>query len=147
MVTMIQCAATHYSAHSEPSRVIVESPCGTPWQLLLRTRPNVLVIGPPRAIDSFISSAARSLRAPIASIACRNGLSLNPGGTLVLRDIDVLDSDAQAHLCAWLDDPANASTQIVSTTTIRLFSRVLANQFAGKLYYRLNTITLRAREA
>ncbi len=145
MVTMIQCAATHYSAHNEPSAVIVDSPCGTPWQQLLRTRPNVLVIGPRHATDTFVASASQSFRPPIVSVGCRDGLALKRTGTLVLRDVDLLDSDAQARLIAWLDDPANASTQIVSTSAVRLFSRVQAQQFAGKLYYRLNTVTLLAR--
>ncbi len=142
MVTMTECAARQERPDKKPSAVTVVSPCGTPWQVLLRTRPNVLTIGPRRAVDAFVASAARSLRAPIATVECRDGLTLKRAGTLVLHDVDHLDAHAQARLIAWLEDPANASTQIVSATALPLFQRVLAKRFADTLYYRLNTIVL-----
>lgn len=147
MVTMAECAARHGSAGNEPSAVTVVSPCGTPWQLLLQTRPNVLAIGPRRATDAFVANALRSFRPPLVSVECRQGLSLKRAETLVLYDVDQLDRNAQARLTAWLEDPANVSTQVVSATAISLFQRVLAKRFIDTLYYRLNTIVLDVRSA
>jgi len=141
------CASQTEIPGCKINAVTVGSPCGTPWQRLLGTRANALVVGPRSALDAFLRCAATSFRPPVVSVACRDGLALTRAETLVLRDVDRLHADDQARLTAWLDQPENASTQVISVTSIPLFDQVLTHRFGETLYYRLNTISLDVRLA
>lgn len=131
----------------EESAITVVSPCGSAWRALLRLRVNVLVSGPGRALDLFITSAYGAMQSPICVVPCRDRLTLKRGGTLVLRDVDALTRSEQARLYAWLEDPANMSTQVVSVTTSSLFHAVAANSFDEALYYRLNSVSFNVHES
>lgn len=112
------------------------------WPSLLRTRANVLASGPQAALEAFLDLARCELRDPVRIIACERGVEFMQAPTLILRHLDQLSLPGQAHLASWLDDPANADTQVVSFTTTSLYAAVRIRRFDRDLYYRLNTITL-----
>jgi hypothetical protein len=111
------------------------------WRALLRTRANVLVSGPQRALTAFIHAAHDEMREPIRSV---NGstLSLCEGCTLILLEVDALDGAGQRQLIQWMNEPRNAETQIISLATIPLAPLVQTHRFDAELYYRLNVIYL-----
>jgi hypothetical protein len=115
------------------------------WRALLRTRANVLVMGPEQALETFVRAAQSDLREPIRSTACGQTLSLEWARTLILRDVHQLDAAGQQALLAWLNRRENADTQIVSVTSVPLFASVQANRFDCGLYYRLNTVHFEVR--
>ena len=113
------------------------------WSLLCDRRPNVLVSGPGDAARAFIHAMIPYLQSPVHSLACHDRLNLPPGdGTLILEGLDTLDSDQQATLLRWLDDPQHARTQVISITPAPLYGRVESATFSNALYYRLNVIYL-----
>jgi len=122
------------SAGPEVGRVVV-SP-GDNWRALLRTRTNALISGPADALDAFVDVARAELQEPILVIPCDERIGLTPAGTVVLRNIHLLDAGAQASLVSWMDEPVNSRTQIVSVTPVPL----LPGEFDRNLYYRLNTL-------
>jgi transcriptional regulator of acetoin/glycerol metabolism len=114
------------------------------WRALMRTRANVLMTGPAEALEAFVNAARADLQTPIRSTASGPALSLESARTLILRDVHQLDEAGQRRLLAWLNEPHNTDTQIVSLTPIPLIPLVEAKRFDRELYYRLNTIHLEA---
>jgi hypothetical protein len=112
------------------------------WRALLRTRAHVLITGPEKALEAFLSTAESELRKPIVSIACGQALPLDGPSTLILRDVHALDDAGQRKLMAWANESHSADTQIVSLAAVALLSLVNARSFDRELYYRLNTIRL-----
>lgn len=117
------------------------------WRATLRTRANVLVTGPKDALASFLQTARSEMREPIRS----SGAALLPFPeevrTLILTEVDALDGADQQRLRRWFDERQNADVQVVSLTSVSLFSLVNANAFDAQLYYRLNTIFLEIQAA
>ena len=58
---------------------------------------------------------------------------------MILREVGALSVDDQHRLLEWMD-LTGGRTQIVSTTSTPLLSRVRAGGFLEALYYRLNTV-------
>jgi hypothetical protein len=112
------------------------------WALARRSRANVLVIGPRPATDAFIVALTPSLRSPITRLTCDGSLRLpSGGGTVILNDVDTLDSRQQEALLQWIN--ASFSTpRVISVTTTPVYPRVQADSFSSALYYRLNVICL-----
>jgi len=103
--------------------------------------PTLLLSGPRQATDEFITAATPALRAPVRRYACRTPLPLpRPDGTLILDDIEALDSERQEGLLRWLEDAQAAETQTIAITTTSLYTRVQSGIFSSTLYYRLNTL-------
>lgn len=111
------------------------------WSVLLHARPNMLITGPGSAADAFIRAVTPHLRSPVRSFACG---ALPPhlpaDGTLVLRDVDILNGDQQQRLVRWLDERQNGAPQVISITATPLYLLVQAGMFADRLYYRLNVV-------
>jgi len=63
-------------------------------------------------------------------------------GTIILEDVDRLDSAAQRYLLEWLER-AVSLTRVIGTSTIPLLPMVAAGTFDGVLYYRLNVVYVR----
>jgi DNA-binding NtrC family response regulator len=63
-------------------------------------------------------------------------------GTIILEDVDRLDSAAQRYLLEWLER-AVSLTRVIGTSTIPLLPMVAAGAFDGVLYYRLNVVYVR----
>jgi len=113
------------------------------WRALVRLRANVLVTGPKPILHAFMEVCRGELRQPLAVASLPGPLPAHTTRTLVLTDIDLFDEAAQHRLFAWVDDPRNAETQIVSLTSARLFVLVNAGRFDRDLYYHLNQIHLK----
>lgn len=114
--------------------------------IVRRTQANLLVIGPDYFVTDVIRRVIVDLPANFVS-PCKSGqfplsLQMLPPGTLVLRDIDELGADSQALLFDWLDT-ASADRQIVCTASELLLPLVHAGAFDHRLYYRLNTFSIR----
>jgi transcriptional regulator of acetoin/glycerol metabolism len=119
----------------------------TDWRATLRTRANVLVTGPKDALAAFLKTARSEMREPIRSSGAAPLPSLEGARTLILTDVDALDGADQQRLRRWFDERDNADVQVVTLTTVPLFSLVTANAFDAQLYYRLNTIFLEIQPA
>lgn len=117
---------------------------GDDWSLLLDLHPNLLVIGSTAATEAFIQALVPHVRSPVQSLM---GGALPPelpsDGTLILRDVDILEGDQQERLLRWLGEPRSGHPQVVSLTTAALYSRVQAGMFSDRLYYRLNVVHFR----
>jgi hypothetical protein len=114
----------------------------TDWRATLRLRANIMVAGPQDALHAFLEAAQPELREPIRTT---NGVLpqvLDGMRTLIITDVDRLDSIDQQRLRDWFDHGRNTDVQVVSLTSTPLYSLVAANAFDTDLYYRLNTIFL-----
>jgi DNA-binding NtrC family response regulator len=60
----------------------------------------------------------------------------------VITNLHLLDRPSQRMLNAWIRDPENSDTQIISLTSERLLPLVDEGSFDRDLFYRLNTIHL-----
>ena len=105
---------------------------------------NVLLEGPPHATQVAIGLMQPHLKEPIVRRRPGETLELGPDrrGTLIVEDVTALSADEQMTLRGWLCE-ARPGVQIVSTTSISLYSLVERGLFDAPLYYRLNVMLLR----
>lgn len=61
-------------------------------------------------------------------------------GTVIVREVDALDSMQQRHLLGSLE--ASARVQVISIASSPVYPLVQSGKFADALYYRLNVICL-----
>jgi hypothetical protein len=114
---------------------------GEDWSTLMLKSPTMLISGERDATDAFILAAVPAFRPPVRRYACKTRLPLpRPAGTLIFDDVEALDAEQQNGLLRWMDDAQSAPAQMLAVTTASLYTRVLAGQFLGALYYRLNTL-------
>ncbi len=62
-------------------------------------------------------------------------------GTLIVLEVDRLDSNQQAQMLRWIHQP-QTHAQVVCTASESLFRLVEAGDFLAELYYRLNVVLL-----
>lgn len=115
------------------------------WRATLRIGANVLVTGPDDALAAFVEAARSEMREPVRTAAATLPATLDGVRTLVLTDIEALDSRDQQRLRRWLDERRTDDVQVVSMTSAPLYDLVTGNVFDPALYYRLNTILLEVR--
>ena len=111
--------------------------------LLRCSRPNLLVVGSSTDTDRTFELMYPYLRTPIVAWIPRESRSLPAASfrTLVVRDVDRLDSTQQANLVAMICRLA-ADVQVVSTAKAPLFPLVERGAFLDRLYYQLNIVFL-----
>jgi hypothetical protein len=111
--------------------------------MLRRSRPNVLVVGSSAEVDRAFELMYPYLRTPVVAWVPRETRDLpsTPFRTIVIRDVEALDSRQQENLVAMVCRLA-ADVQIVSTSRTPLFPRVERGEFLNRLYYQLNVIYL-----
>lgn len=114
------------------------------WTELTRFRANVLLEGPPDATDAAALLLLSLAFEPIVKIQSGERFALvnGPCSTLLVQDVDALNSDEQMSLLRWIES-ARSRVQVVSTCRESLFSRVTRGLFDEQLYYRLNVILCR----
>ena len=115
------------------------------WRALLRTRAHMLVTGSRNALSAFTRSARAELREPVVTIAGGSPLHFDGARTVILNDVNALDTIDQRRLLAWLNESRNTNIQILSLTSAPVFAFV-EKGFDANLYYRLNTIYLEIQE-
>jgi len=111
--------------------------------MLRRSRPNVLVVGSSADVDRTFEVMYPFLRTPIVAWVPRETRDLPSTSfrTLVIRDVEALDSRQQEHVVA-LICRLTADVQVVSTSRTPLFPRVERGEFLNRLYYQLNVVYL-----
>jgi hypothetical protein len=95
-------------------------------RVLTNADSNVLIVGEPERREDLLQAMASFLQ---------------PQSSLILRDLETLDGNAQRELLQWLDG-AGRHTRVVSLTSPHLYSLVTTGRFLDTLYYRLNTVRL-----
>jgi hypothetical protein len=112
------------------------------WNVLQTAHPNILLIGSDPAITGFLQLLLPLLQPPIAHST--NGavnMPADPGGTLILRDVQRLDAGDQQRLSAWMSEPMRR-TQVISTASCPLYPLVESKILEEGLFYSLNVIML-----
>ena len=109
------------------------------WQVLLNSRPNLLLVGTRSATDATLRALTPHLQAPLCvwSGEPEVPLPLEDHGTLVLTELGALQAVQQTRLFHWLDR-IGRQVQVVSMTAQPLSSMVERGEFRADLYYRLN---------
>jgi hypothetical protein len=108
--------------------------------LMGSSRVNLLLMGTDEVVRAALNRLMPTLRGPIETWTADAPLHLpapSQSGTLILRNVEDLSEVDQYCLLKWLEMPAGR-TQVVSTSTPLLPSRVEAGLFDERLYYRLN---------
>jgi hypothetical protein len=119
----------------------------TDWRSMIRTRGNLLVKGPNDLLRAFLQTARPEMREPIRSADAGLPPFLDGVRTLILTDIEALTGTDQQRLLRWFNEDRHHDVQVISLTSVSLFSRVTATAFDASLYYRLNTIVLEIQAA
>jgi hypothetical protein len=112
------------------------------WAVLRRTRPNTLLTGARTDTERAIRSLLPHLRAPVVywrPDALREA-AWDATGTLIVREVDALDSRQQRRLLESLE--ASGRVQVISIASAPVYPLVQGGKFAEALYYRLNVICL-----
>jgi len=110
--------------------------------VMLRSHPNLMLIGSADATESVLDHVRPALLRPVREFDCTKYLSLpSDGGTLILRHVASMDSAQQVSLLQWLATHVGNS-QVVSLAATRLFPLVERSAFLDQLYYRLNVVHL-----
>jgi hypothetical protein len=114
----------------------------TDWRATLGLRANVMITGPKSALDPFLEAARSEWREPIKSADGTLPTLLDGMRTMVLTNVDRLDGSEQQRLRRWFEERRNTDVQVISLTSMPVYSMVSENAFDTELYYRLNTIFL-----
>jgi hypothetical protein len=112
-----------------------------PWDVVIRARTPILIIGPSRASGELIALLEPWLIEPVIHVPCGSDAELpSPAtvGTVILHDADQLEDRAQREMVQWLDMDGH-KTLVVSRSQRPLFPLVRTNRFVDTLYYRLNS--------
>jgi hypothetical protein len=117
------------------------------WLVMLETRPNVLLIGEVEATEAIITALTGSPRS-----VCDWGLgdplpAPSTTATLVIREVCRLSPALQDAWTAWMDRAAASCPQILTTSSVEVWPLVEHAVFRSTLYYRLNTVLLKAELA
>ena len=126
--------------HSVPPTVPTEE-----FEILCTWHPNLLIGGSREATTSALEALRDVFRPVIASWAGVGALPMPPVSgtqTLILRDADLLSSEEQHRLLAWLKQNSRR-VQVVATTTRPLVELVETANFDASLYYALNVIYIK----
>src|ERR1700730_18076289 len=113
-------------------------------RVLATLHQNVLLVGMPRVTEMVLRALTPYLRPPVQSLEVSTSLPNRPPGTLILRELETLDWQAQHQLLPWLNGLA-PNTLIISLISAPLYPRVEQGPFHDQLYYRLNVVHLEPR--
>jgi len=111
-------------------------------------RVNLLLVGPDAVTRRAVTLIVRDRDEPIWSWRAGEPFlfpAVGPGGTIVLHNVGALPYADQVRLLAWLEE-AGGRTHLISTTPRSLLPDVLSGTFSEALFYRLNTVCLKAAE-
>ncbi|SRR5258706_4542958 len=103
--------------------------------------PNVVLVGTSETTEAVLAALTPYLKTPVLKLQNSRSLPTVPQGTVILRELETLDSLEQNQLLQWLDG-TGVETQVVSLTSVPLYPRVEQGTFLVALYYRLNIVHL-----
>ena len=121
----------------------VHPPLGNEVELsaIRRSHPNVLLIGRQDSNERALSELLSSCRTPVYERNPEFDMPIVGGGTIVLRDIELLSLQRQRTLYEWFTR-AHGRMQVVSLASPQLFKLLSAGAFHEGLFYRLNVVML-----
>ena len=109
-------------------------------EVLRIAQPHVLLVGPPSLTSVLFDAIRPALRQPMVESGVNvNVASLPDEGTVILRNVESLDTRGQQALFTWMESSA---ARVVTICEAPLYARVTDGRFSSDLYYRLNILTL-----
>ena len=117
----------------------------TSWLETVRCfRPNILIEGSPRAIESELAAVCSVFAGPTWTCWLPGPLDLPDANAelFVLRNVGTLAGEQQASLARWME--RHLPIVLVSVNAGSLYSLVTSGVFSAQLYYRLNTVLIAA---
>jgi len=124
----------------------VSAECVIEFDICLRYRPNVLVIGSAghqRQVLRLLSAAASGTPFQIWPLDNRDR-SPQRIGTVIIRDAADLDAEQQSRINDWLGSRTEA-TQMISFSERPVYPLVEQGAFLNELYYQLNSVVIDCR--
>ena len=109
-------------------------------------RPNLLILSEDATLDGVLQQLRLVCESPMRVCRLPGTLDLDAcgrSGTLVLHDVAHLTIRQQIALFDWLERERD-DVQVVSVTREAIADRVSDGQFLDGLFYRLNTVSVRA---
>jgi hypothetical protein len=118
------------------------------WTILRTSPVNGLLVGPRELTVVAVAQLEHGLRQPVVWWSPRetNDVPDFEAGTLVIRDVDALDSRQQEQLARWVAVHSRG-VQILGLTREPFYEHVAAGRFSTSLYYRLNTVVIEIQAA
>ena len=101
-------------------------------------QPHVLLVGPPSLTSLVLDAMRPALRQPVVERGV-NVAVLPDAGTVILRNVESLDTREQQALSTWMESSA---ARLVTICEAPLYAPVTDGRFSSDLYYRLNILTL-----
>ena len=114
-------------------------------RVLANLHPNVVLVGLSQRTEAVLDALTPYLQPPVQTFTGSISFLNPPQGTLILRELESLDGQAQHQLLQWLDGPGTG-TRVISLTSDSLFPLVREGSFLEALYYRLNVVRLEPRQ-
>jgi hypothetical protein len=108
-------------------------------------RPNVLIENRRAGLDSVLEQLGAVCEMPMRVCRFPGALDLQaePGGTLVLANVDRMTISQQLSLFDWLGRKAG-DIQVVSITQASMTAAIADGLFLEGLFFRLNTVAIQA---
>jgi len=120
----------------------------TEWTILGTSPVNGLLVGPRELTAAAMAEIEPGLRRPLVWWSPEEGADVPEidAGTLVIRDVENLDSRQQEQLSRWIVVHSRG-VQVLGLTREPLYEHVATGRFSTSLYYRLNTVVVEVRAA
>ena len=111
------------------------------WDVVTTVYVNLLLVGSASETAIMLDALGPHFRGPIRRFRPKAGAVLPEpaAGTLIVFEVDRLDSNQQAQMLRWIHHP-QTHAQVVCTASESLFGLVEAGAFLPELYYRLNVV-------
>jgi hypothetical protein len=118
------------------------------WTILRTSSVNGLLLGPRELTACAVAELGEELRRPVVWWAPAQSAEIPnlDAGTLVIRDVDGLDSRQQEELSRWIVVHSRG-VQVLGLSREPFYEQVEAGRFSTWLYYRLNTVVVEVQTA
>jgi hypothetical protein len=116
------------------------------WTILRTQRVNALIVGAVHLTTAAVAGIAVSVRHPIVWWTPEQVFDVPDltWGTLVIRDVDRLETRQQERLMHWMGTYC-PRVQVLAMARAPLFPQVVDGRFSPALYYRMNTAVVEIR--
>jgi DNA-binding NtrC family response regulator len=110
-----------------------------------RRRPNLMIVNEGASLGSVLEQLSGVCETPLTICRFPGHLDIEPAvrGTVVLGNIEHMTLGQQLQLFDWLSRK-DSETQVVSVTRAPMTDLIEDGRFLEGLYFRLNTVVIRA---